>query len=161
MALAMVYLLIHSRRGQSDFAWTDAMILIAIMAIGTVGGARVLDSLGQGAQQAALAENLRLLRTRIELYRMEHGGQPPVLFKGGFPQLTHPTNAQGVPGPAGKDYPLGPYFLTDLPSNPLTGSREVNPCEEFPPNRATGRGGWLYHQATGRIAPDVEGYLQE
>jgi hypothetical protein len=84
-----------------------------------------------------------------------------LLFKGEMPQLTHHTNAEGVPGPAGSQFPYGPYLPEGIPANPFTGSSKVNSTEVFPPSAATGRGGWLYHQETGRITADVEEHLTE
>jgi general secretion pathway protein G len=158
---AVAYLISFLRRRRSEFAWTDGMILVVIMAIVSAAAIPALSAFGGFAKPAALQESLRIVRTQIEMYKVEHGGQPPLLFKGALPQMTHATNVEGVPGPAGSRYPFGPYLPGGIPANPFTGSYEVNPTEVFPPTAATGRGGWLYHQQTGRITADLDGYLME
>jgi len=125
------------------------------MFVVTAGTAPIMKGAAESAQTSALQQNLRHLRQQIELYKLDHGGKPPVLIKGGFPQLGHATNSEGLPGPRGPMYPHGPYLPGGLPVNPCTGSSLVEAIEEFPPTRSTGQAGWLYHQETGRIAPDL------
>lgn len=158
---ALAYLVSFMRRRRTVFAWTDGMMLAVIMAIVSAAAIPALNVFGGFAKPAALQENLRILRTQIEMYKVEHRGQPPLLFQGALPQLAHATNTEGVPGPAGSQFPYGPYLPEGIPANPFTASSKVNPTEVFPPTAATDRGGWLYHQQTGRITADLDGYLTE
>jgi len=154
-AAAAVYLISYARYRRSGFGLIDGLILVAIMAIVTAVTMPLLNAADQSAKSSALQQNLRLLRAQIELYKLEHDGKVPVLFKGKFPQLTHATNAEGIPGPRGAEYPYGPYLPAGIPVNPYTGASLVRPTETFPPTASAGLGGWLYHQETGRIAPDL------
>ena len=154
-AAAAVYLISYARHRRGGFGLMDALILVAIMAIVTAVTMPLLNAADESAKSSALQQNLRSLRSQIELYKLEHGDKPPLLFKGGFPQLTHATNADGMPGPPGPQYPHGPYLPAGVPVNPHTGVSEVCPTETFPPTAFTDVGGWLYHQETGRIAPDL------
>jgi general secretion pathway protein G len=161
LAAAAAYTISRFRARRSDFGPTDFLIVACVTAI-VAGMAMPLFASAQAAtREAALKQTLRTLRSQIELYKVEHDGRVPLLYKGTFPQLTHPTNGEGIPGRPGRDYPYGPYFPQKLPANPMTGISEVVPVETFPPEEPTGTGGWIYHQETGRIGPDVEGHLAD
>jgi type II secretory pathway pseudopilin PulG len=153
MMAALAYLISYARHQRGPFTAIDASIVVMIMVIVTAVVMPVVNTASENARLTALRQNLHTLRSRIEQYKAEHGGQPPLLFQGGFPQLTQATNEAGVPGPRGKDYPLGPYLPDGVPVNPCTGSNVVQPTDTFPPIASAG-GGWLYHQATGQIAAD-------
>ena len=153
------YVLAHARHRQLRFTLLDAMIVVAIMAIVTAIAMPLVTAAGEQAKQSTLLQNLRTLRSQIELYKVEHGGEAPLLYEGTFPQLTEATNAAGLPGPPGQDYPHGPY-LPGIPDNPYTGSSVVTPTETFPPADTTPAGGWLYHQKTGQIAADLADHLR-
>lgn len=157
----VVYLIGCARARRADFTLIDALILVTLMAAVTAGAMPLVSAADGQAKASALAQNLRILRSQIELYKLDHGGEPPLLFKGGFPQLTQATNAQGVPGPPGKDHPFGPYLPAGIPVNPYTGVNTVEATDSFPPTKPGTAGGWLYHQETGRIAADREGWLNQ
>lgn len=158
---AMAYLVLCTRHRGFEITLLDTLLLVAIMAIATSVAMPFLAEASGQANSTALLQNLQALRTQIALYRVEHGGAAPLLYEGTFPQLTHPTNAKGVPGPFGKEYPHGPYLPAGIPANPFTGVSTVTPTDRFPPTAVSGVGGWLYHEETGRIAPDLEEHLHE
>lgn len=158
---AAAYVIAYARHRRTAFTLVDALILVSIMAIATAAAMPLLGTADESAKSTALEHNLRTLRGQIELYKLEHRGAAPVLFKGGFPQLTHATNADGVPGPPGKEYPYGPYLPGGIPVNPYTGVSVIELTETFPPTRPTATGGWLYHQQTGQITADVAEFLQK
>jgi len=148
-----------TRRGKTELTLIDGIIFVVVAGIVAATTMPVLETLNHRAKVSSTMQSLHTLRSQIELYKLEHGGQPPLLYEGDLPQLDHATNARGVPGPAGDAYPFGPYLKAGVPINPLTGGYLVTAVEAFPPKHASGNGGWLYHPPTGRIAPDVEGYL--
>ena len=154
------YVLAHARHRQLRFTLLDAMIVVVIMAIVTAIAMPLVTAAGEQAKGSALLQNVRTLRSQIELYKLEHGGEVPLLYEGTFPQLTEATNAAGLPGPPGRDYPCGPY-LRGIPANPYTGISVVTPTETFPPTEPTAVGGWLYHQTTGQIAADLAEHLRD
>jgi len=156
-----VYIFGCARSGKSEFTLIDGLILTMLMAVVTAVAMPLLSSADQNARATAMSQTLRVFRSQIELYKLEHGGQPPLLFKGGLPQLTEPTDAQGVPGPVGPKHPLGPYLPSGIPANPYTGVATVELAQSFPPTKHGTAGGWLYHQETGRIAADQEGWLDK
>ena len=149
------------RRGRAALTLVDAVLLAVVVAIGVGVGVPVIERTSADARRAVLRENLHTLRSQIELYKLEHGGRPPLAYENTFPQLTRATNAEGVPGERGSKFPYGPYLQTGVPVNPITGCSIITLTETFPPTAPSGNGGWLYHQATGRIAADLEEYLTE
>jgi len=156
---ALVYLVVGARHRVHRFGLVDGLILVTIMSIVTATAIPFFNGASDRARTSALLQNLHTLRSQIALYKMEHGDTPPLLYEGTFPQLTSATNAEGIPGPPGKRYPYGPYLFERIPPNPYTGRSVVTPIDSFPPRAASGNGGWLYHQKTGRITADLKKYL--
>ncbi len=156
-ALAAIgYMVSIFRSGEREFTLVDAMILMVIVAILGATVIPLIEAASTKAKSATLLQNLHTLRSQIELYKLEHGGEAPVAYQGMFPQLTRSTNGDGIPGPPGSKYPFGPYLRSGVPLNPITGRSIVTLTETFPPKAASGNGGWIYHQATGRIAADLD-----
>jgi general secretion pathway protein G len=161
-ALATVgYLVSRARCGRKEFTLLDALILAAAIAIVAGTGVPLLEAARYQTQLTVLQENLHTLRSQIELYRLQHQGVAPRVENGTLPQLLRPTNAAGAIGSGGSRYSLGPYLVSGVPTNPVTGRSIVSLTESFPPQSPTEGGGWLYHQATGQIAADVAGYLRQ
>jgi len=157
--VALAYGLIRARNWRDEFGLVDAAILLLSLATGTAAAVPLVNAVQQRASSAVLMTDLSILRTQINLYKAQHNGSVPLLYHGTFPQLTQATNLDGVPGTGGAKFPYGPYLREGIPPNALTGVATVTAVDEFPPKAATGVGGWAYHQESGRIAPDVEGYL--
>lgn len=153
------YLLAHARHRELRFTLIDALIVVAILGIVTAAALPVVSAAGDQAKASTLAQNLRTLRGQIQLYKVEHRGQSPLLFEGTLPQMTEATNAEGEPGPAGPKYPHGPYLRGGIPPNPYSGVATITAAGAAPPSAPSGAGGWLYHEATGQIWPDLEGHL--
>lgn len=159
-ALAVLaYMLSRFRSGRSELTVINALILSVVVAILGAAGIPLFEIASNEAKSSALMRDLHTLRSQIELYKLEHGDQPPLLYQGTLPQLTRATNVDGMPGEPGSKYPLGPYLRGGIPLNPFTGRAIVTATNIFPPKAPSGNGGWLYHQQTGRITADLEGYL--
>jgi len=158
---ALGYMASRARHCGSQFTMSDGLILVALMAIVTAAGIPVVNAISGQAKESAMLQNLRTMRATIELYKAEHGGDVPLLYKGTLPQLTEATDARGKPGAGGAKYPYGPYLPSGIPDNPSTGIAFISPTEVFPPTKPSGVGGWLYHQPSGRIAADVKEHLSD
>ncbi len=158
---ALGYLASAARHKVGQFSATDGLILVALMAIVTAAGIPVVNAISGQASESVLLQDLRTMRATIALYKAEHDGEVPLLYKGALPQLTEATNTRGEPGPSGAKYPYGPYLPSGIPANPSTGIAFISPTDVFPPTKPTGVGGWLYHQPSGRIAPDVKEHLND
>lgn len=149
------------RNGKAELTAMNAIILAIIIAILGATAIPLVEKSSRQAKSTTLLQNLRTLRTQIELYKLEHNRRVPLLYEGTFPQLIRTTNVKGEPGPPGRKHPYGPYLSSGMPVNPITGRSIVTSTDAFPPDKASGNGGWLYHQQTGRIAADVPQYLSE
>jgi prepilin-type N-terminal cleavage/methylation domain-containing protein len=147
----------HIRR--SGFTLVEVLIVVVILAILAATVIPQFATSTTDAKESALKFNLHSLRSQIEMYKLHHLGAAPRLTSGSLPQLTSATNVNGEIGTAGPSYPYGPYIMTALPPNPITGKSVVTATSAFPPTAESGAGGWLYHEATGQIAPDSAGYL--
>jgi general secretion pathway protein G len=157
---ALIYCIVRARNWRDEFGLIDAGILFIAIATGSAAAVPLINVAQKQANQTVLMTDLHTLRTQIALYQAQHSGNVPLLYQGAFPQLTQPTNATGVPGTHGTAFPYGPYWSQRIPANSFTGIATVTPVKEFPPKAPTGTGGWVYHQESGRIAPDLEGYLE-
>lgn len=149
----------RTRQRNAKLTVVDVAIFLVVAAVVGAVAVPVIEKATERAQQNTLLANLRILREQIELYKLQHVGAPPVLHEGTFPQLIRATDPMGRLGSPGKKYPLGPYLRSGVPVNPVTGRSIVTPTDTFPPEAASGNGGWLYHQRTGAIAIDLEEYL--
>lgn len=159
--VALIYCLYRVKFWGHEFGVFDALLVVVALGALTAAAAPILDQVQSQAAEVTLLENLRTFRDQIERYKLEHGGNVPLLYQGGFPQLVHATDAAGVPGNPSQRFRLGPYFRGGIPANPVTGSNRVTAVEQFPPHEATGKGGWLYHSSTGRIAADSQTHLEK
>lgn len=157
--IIIFYFLSRAGTWRNEFGMFDAAILITGIAVGTAAAIPFFEASSRQASEAVLLQNLNTLRTQIEFYKAQHGGAPPLVYRGGFPQLVAATDHLGVPGAPSPKRPYGPYFPAGLPRNPVTGSATVTEVAAFPPAAPTGNGGWTYHQASGRIGVDLAGYL--
>jgi general secretion pathway protein G len=151
----------HARSGKTEFTLVDAVTLAVVVAIAGAIGIPLIEKASGRAGHTVVLQNLRTLRSQIELYKAEHGGEPPVLYQNTFLQLIRATNAKGIPGEPGSKYPYGPYLHGGVPVNPVTGRSIVTATDTFPPTAPSGNGGWIYHQKTGRIAIDLEEFLEK
>lgn len=148
------YLVSRARHGMKRFSPFDAVAMVLLMAIVTATSVPLLEAAADGARHTALTQNLQALRQQIALYTAHHG-EPPALYEGSLPQLLQATNAAGIPVPADSTHCYGPYLRGIIPPNPFTGKSVVTATPTFPPATASGAGGWLYHQPTGKISADL------
>src|SRR5262245_40132923 len=106
------------KRAMHGFTLIEVLIVVVIMSIlAGVVISHYLDS-ADDAKKAVLQHNLNQFRLQIELYKVEHQGLAPQLINGGLPQMIASSNASGVIGPPGLNYPCGPYMPAGLPLNP-------------------------------------------
>lgn len=157
---ALAYMIARFRRGRKQFTLIDCVTVVLLMAIVSGAAIPLLEAASRGAKESALLQNLHTLRSQIALYKIEHGGEPPLLYEGTLPQLTHATDGSGTPGPPGSKHPYGPYLPGTLLANPITGRTAVTETSTFPPTACSGNGGWLFHQESGQIAADLPEMLK-
>ena len=157
--VSLGYVAARFKFGGKRFTLFDAALVVLLMAIVSAAAVPLIEGASDQAKQSVLLQNLYTLRSQIALYKMEHGGEPPVVFQDTLPQLVQATDSAGVPGPRGSQHPWGPYLPLGIPPNPITGRATVTLTDTFPPTAASGNGGWLFHQETGQIGVDLPNLL--
>ncbi len=146
------------------FGFTLIEVLLVVVILAVLAGMTVTRFLNvaDDAKQSTLKHNLAVLETQLELYRAQHLNSYPKIVDNSLPQLTSATNAKGEIGPAGPDYPFGPYLI-EPPMNPYDGSKAVVSVE-YPGERPTGvvgsLGGWQYDETTGKVWPNNPEYYK-
>ena len=136
------------------------MVIVAITAVIVL--VFTAHAAGRLAGELALNDRLRSIRTQITLYKIHHLGILPCIEDNDLPQLTASTNPQGWIGPPGPEYTRGPYFLVELPRNPIDGSNRVTAVVEpgkCPTSVAGSLGGWQYDETTGMVWPNNSEYF--
>ena len=156
---SLIYVAVRFRRGRRRFSIVDAIVMVLLMATVSAAAMPLVVAAVHRTKDTEVLANLDSLRTQISQYKLEHNGEPPILYQGTLPQLLQATNADGMPGLPGKDRPYGPYFHKGLPANPVTRRTTVTLTKVFPPTVASGNGGWLFHADTGQIAIDLPDLL--
>jgi type II secretory pathway pseudopilin PulG len=140
---------------------TRLELLIVLSAIIVLAATLVprLFSSPRDSRYEQLKFDLHTLRTQIELYKLHHLGEPPLLRGGSLPQLFCATDVAGNPGPSGAQFPFGPYLVTGMPANPFNGRSSVEAAARVPPQSASGEAGWLYDAASGQIWANTQDLL--
>lgn len=114
------------------------------------------------ARETAALDALAMLRTQIEMYKIQHGGAAPGYTVGPLglmpsnnlvAQLENTTTVRGgvssskTPSTA---YPCGPY-VTSFPKNPFNGKSDVTYLASGAAFTADDKTGWLYQRETADI----------
>lgn len=153
-----------SRRGFSLIE-----ILIVVMILGIIASVVIpqFTNASQEARENALKDDLRYLRTQIEVYSAQHGDVPPGYPNGNLAdtpteealvaQLTQRTNRAGqtsaTPDPT---YPFGPYF-DRFPTNAINGKWSVRMQLTDEDPSIDGNSGWIYIVPKRRIVANALG----
>ncbi len=140
------------RAKRSGFTLIEVLIVVVIMAVLAATIIPQFSTSTKDAEDSQIEFNVHTLRSQIELYKIQHGGQYPPITNN-LRALTVKTNADstttGTPT-------IGPYLL-ELPVNGRTGATTVTASTTG--TEKTG-GGRLYDAATGKIwansPPDEE-----
>ncbi|MFP4105658.1 MAG: type II secretion system protein [Phycisphaerae bacterium] len=151
------------------FTLVEILIVVMILAIlGTVILPRFSNA-SQKARASMLADDLRVLRMQINVFKGQHLSVPP-----GYPDLDksqQPTEAAFIihmtkattPGgnwaePGTSGYRFGPY-LREIPENPVNGKNTVQmigDADSFPTGGDNSHG-WIYQPSTMTIHADSPG----
>ena len=157
-----------TKRRSSHVAFTliEVLIVVVILAIlaATVIPAFVDSS--DDARDAALKQDLQIMRHQIQLFHSQHNGNWPGFD--GVPFLFHLlgySNAEGtLSATKSDDFPYGPYLPPRAVTNPFNGGNgwkaSSDPPGETPDEAITSFGfivGWFYDVNTGRISANAEG----
>ncbi len=152
-------------RRNKGFTLIEVLIVVVIMAVLAATIIPQFSSSAEDAKRSTLLFNLNQFRSQIELYKLEHGSDIPVVTTpvGSDPtleQMYSKTDADGTVNNASGAF--GPYVANGrMPDNPLNDSSYVtaDAGTTWPPTAATTNGGWIYNTATGEIAANHADHL--
>ena len=115
-------MLISSQRGKRGSGFTLVEILIVVVLLAVLAAIVIPNFSGAAAnsRKVALQEQLRRIRTDVQLYKLQHQDAPPTLA--GTPTDWTDLTTQ-KPNSAGT--PCGPY-MTTFPRNPLNNYSDVH-----------------------------------
>ena len=141
------------RSTRSAFTLVEVLIVVVIMAILAATIIPQFTDSTKDAKASTSKFNLHTMRSQIELYKAHHNGLLPSAT---LAELTIATDADGNAGG-----PFGPY-MREIPANPFTNEKTVNPCADpAVVGDVTSGGGWLYNATTGGIFIDhAEHYME-
>lgn len=148
---------------KKGFTLVEILIVVVILGILAAIVIPQFTEASTEAKESRLASDLQMLRSQIELYRVQHNDEVPTLNN----FVNAMTKCSGAEAEDGDDfiplakrnddnrgqYPYGPYMQA-IPTNPFTGSKSLAaaPGPEV---------GWVYNDVTGEIYPgDEEHYNQ-
>ena len=149
------------------FTLVEVLIVVGILGILSAIIYPEYQNHVQEAKESAAMDNLRILRSAINLYAAQHGDVPPGYPNGDMSQtasmplvlaqLTQRTNKFHTVGTAEADYPYGPY-MKSLPENPFNNKKSIQVIndlnQELSPNDATA---WIYKPKTREIITNTTG----
>ena len=146
----------HNRRPRHA-AFTLVEILIVVIIMGILASI-IIGLVGNSSRDAgvsALKDNLRGMRSAIQIYLAQHGGYPAVAtFEAQMTQYTDATG--GISATRTPVYTYGPYILAvpPLPVGAEKGKTTVTSSSSY----ASGFG-WTYDPTTGQFranCPDTD-----
>jgi len=146
------------------FTLVGATIVVMVLAVVAAVVAPRFSQAGIAENRIdELCNNLQLLRSQIELYKVQHRDNPPmraadgaIAADGGFDQMLYCTDADGN---VKSDRPrtrrdevfcCGPY-LEEVPINPFNGSGTIVLVRDRNDVPVAGNAGWAYVPETGEI----------
>lgn len=159
------------------FTLVELMIVVSILGIMAALVLPHVQNHQLQAREAAAKDNLRIMRTQIELYKLQHNGLSPGYMispinpntRFSVPattlalQLTGTTSITGQVGPTrtpSESYPFGPY-LSNIPENPFNrGTLIEYVTGEFTVvhrDQDQEQVGWLFKRETAEIRLNTDG----
>lgn len=136
-------------RLKRGFTLVEILIVVVILGILAAIVIPQFSDASEDAKESALTSNLQTVRSQIELYKVQHGGEVPQPESGGatWDRMTTYTDIDGTAS-ATKDttYCYGPY-LQKVPTNPFNNKSAV----EVGTGSAAGGTtyGWYFNSSTG------------
>lgn len=135
-----------SSKRRSAFTLIEILIVVVIMAVLAATIIPQFTDSQKDAKESTALFNLNTLRSQIELYKAQHGGNLP---NATLTDLTSSTTYGGKT--------FAPY-MTSIPDNPVSGTNAVKASAGnsivVGDVTANDAGGWIYSPASGEIRLD-------
>ena len=134
---------------QRGFTLIELLIVVIILGILAAIVIPRFSDMSSEAREAAVRTDLKMVRTAIDMYRMQHDDKYPTAAI--VDQLTAMTDRAGA---AGSTY--GPYLRSAFPKNPMAENDLVKVVSSLP-GSASGTEGWVYDTSTGTFRMNTAG----
>ncbi len=148
------------RSARSGFTLIELLIVVSILGIMAMIVVPQFVSAAGNSKGVALADQMRIIREQVNLYRAQHQGRWPgidnngaVSSEGDFfvTQLTIYTDPKGSFSVAkSSTFAYGPY-LPSMPANPISGLKTVSIDTGSGTPTPDGSTGWIYQPSTGKL----------
>ena len=139
----------HVRHG---FTIVETFIVVVILGILAATVLPQFTAASRDAKEAAVVQDLQLLRAQVNLYKFQHDGNlPGTLGEISFEEaLLSRTDLDGrVNRKNGK---FGPYIVGQLPPNPYNSLSTVKVIDGvLDESQVDGETGWLFSRSTGEV----------
>ena len=137
-------------RAKSGFTLVEILIVVVILGILAAIVIPQFTNASTEAKQSSLQSDLQMLRSQIELYKIQHNDELPGAGVATFEQcmIGWTTVAGAVAAAAGANI-YGPY-MQKIPTNGFNNNDAIG-LDGTP---GTGLNGWMYNTTTGVIHPD-------
>jgi prepilin-type N-terminal cleavage/methylation domain-containing protein len=153
-------------RSNKAFTLVEILIVVVILAILAAVVLPKFSNASAMARASMLADDLRIMRMQIEVYRGQHIGVAPG-YPGGnaaveptedafVAQLTLASNAFGETAPINTpSYHYGPY-MRGMPTNPVNGKTTVHvlPAGQALPDTGDNSHGWIFQPSPMALRAD-------
>ncbi len=142
-------------KAKSGFTLVEILIVVVILGILAAIVIPQFTEASTEAKLSALCTDLQTLRSQIELYKIQHNDNPPLL--GSFvDQMTKKSDIYGAVPPGANLAAYGPY-IQKIPVNQFNDEYDATGIHGKLDNSGTvgdDGGSWEYNQTTGSIYPD-------
>jgi prepilin-type N-terminal cleavage/methylation domain-containing protein len=151
------------------FTLVEILIVVVLLAIIAAVVLPQFTNASVKARESMLADDLRLIRTQIIVWKSQHRGVSPgypggdvgaTPTEGAFvAHVTQSSNEAGVTAFKGTPgYRYGPY-MSQIPENPINGKNSVLVLADGAelPDVPTDTCGWIYHPSTLTFRADCSG----
>lgn len=141
-------------RAKSGFTLVEILIVVVILGILAAIVIPQFTDASTQAKESSLAADLQMLRSQIELYKIQHNDNVPGAGTATLVQaLTQYTDVDGalaaVQAPGNGVY--GPY-MQRIPTNAFNDDNTITEAATDP--GTAGDTGWFFNTTTGAIRPD-------
>ncbi len=157
-----------SKSKTAGFTLVELLIVVVILAILAAVAIPQFTSSAEDAKASAMQANLGVLRSSMELYKLQHQATyPGYPSAGGAPtaaeftaQMTTSSKVDGPTAAIGTaGFAFGPYIKEALPTNPVNSLNTVLVLADGAsfPAAADGTTGWVYQPEIGKIRSNATG----